>query len=347
MFGNTIGNIRNYGYLATDNKYLYYMSPNDAGTKMGINKIDKNNLSGESETLIDGTWEIVGINYFDNYLYFITMDDSDSEEDTVDNQIHKIKTDGTEHEIINDNDFNNDCYEIYVVNDKLYYIGTDECIYYMDLDGSNRTKLNDNASGYIGITEDYIFFNKIIENEDESDDTIDYVTYMMNIDGSNEHAIIEGEKLYDINLVGDYIYYITKNRYISKVKIDGTENTMLSDETAYNMIVTEEGIFYYNYYKVDGSNAGVALYKMDLDGENLTELTRLESSSESLCEFDDWLFFLDNNESEGRLELISKDGDQSIVLFRLDLTQYEEDVDEDETEDVDDSTTNIIDEAEE
>ena len=308
---------------------------------MSIQKISKNNLTGESETLIEGIWEIVGINYSNNYLYFITIADSDDEEDTIDNQIHKIKTDGTNHEIINNNNFHNDCYEIYVVNDKLYYIGEDECIYYMDLDGNNITKLNDNASGYIGITEDYIFFNKIIETDEESDDdTTNYVTYMMNLDGTEEHAIIEGEKLYNINVVGDYIYYINSSRYIFKVKLDGTENTMISSETAYNLNVTEDGIFYFNYYTVDDETVGVAIYKMDLDGSNLTELTRLEQYSEMLCEFDNWLFFADNNDSEGRFELISKDGKQSIILYRLDLTQYE--TSDDETTTSDESNVEVI-----
>ena len=343
--GNTIGNIRNYGYLVTDNDYLYFMSPNDEGTAIGIRKIKKDDLTGTSEMLIEGNWEVLSLNYMDGYLYFITMADPEDEdsEDTVDNKIHKMKTDGSEDIIINDNDFNNDNYEIYVVKDKIYYIGTDECIYYMDLDGNNRTKLNDNASGFIGITEDYIFFNKIIDSETETEDedtdssTYDYETYMMNLDGSDEHVILEGQKLYNISVVGDYIYYQTKNGYPSKVKLDGTDNTLISDEVTYNIQVTEEGIFYLNYYQVDGTNAGVAVYRMDLDGSNVTQLTKLDTYSEVLCEFDNWLFFSDTDNETGTFELISKDGKQSIVLYSLDLSIYDEYTDE--TEESTDETT--------
>lgn len=335
--GNTIGNIRNYGYAVTDNDYLYFMCPNDEGTAIGIRRIAKDDLTGTSEMLIEGDWQIVGLNYMDGYIYFITManpEDEDSE-DIVDNKIYRMKTDGSEATIINDNDFNNDCYEIYVVRDKIYYIGIDECIYYMDLDGNNRTKLNDNASGFIGITEDYIFFNKIIEDEvEETDDSsvINYETYMMDLDGSNEHPVMEGEKLYNINVVGDYIYYQTNYGYPSRVKLDGTENTMLSDEVAYSMIATEEGIFYLNYYKEDGVNAGVAIYRMDLDGSNITELTKLDSYSTMLCEFGDWLYYSDNDDYEGRFELISKDGKQSIVLYNLDLSIYDTDSETDKND---------------
>lgn len=329
VVGNTIANIRNYGYVVTDEKYLYFMAPNDEGSALGIRKIDKNNLTGNSQMLIENNWEILSLNYMDGYLYFITMADPEdkSQEDKVDNKIHRMKTDGTEDTVINDNDFNNECYEIYVVKDKIYYIGTDECIYYMDLDGNNKTKLNDNASGFIGITEDYIFFNKITESEkDENNNTsvIDYETYMMNLDGSNEHAVIEGEKLYNISVVDSYIYYQSKNGYPSKVKIDGTENEMISDEVCYSMIVTEEGIFYLNYYQENGVNAGVGVYRMNLDGTNKTELTKLDSTSEVLCEFDNWLYFSDNDENEGRFEIVSKDGKQLITLYSLDLSVYDE-----------------------
>lgn len=338
--GNTIGNIRNYGYIVTDDKYLYFMSPNDEGSALGIRKIAKNDLTGQSEMLIEDNWQVVGLNYMDGYLYFITMADpvDSNSDDIVDNKIHKMKTDGTDHTIINDNDFNNDCYEIYVVKDKLYYIGIDECIYYMDLDGNNKTKLNDYASGFLGITDKYIFFNKILDGDNAQDgsDTSNFETCMMDLDGSNEHAIIEGEKLYNINLVGDYIYYQTQEGYPSKVKLDGTENTMISNEVAYSMNVTDDGIFYFNYYKVDDTNAGVAVYRMDLDGSNVTQLAKLDTYSEMLCEFGDWLFFSDSNNEEGRFELISKDGKQSIVLYSLDLSIYYED---DETNTDSENTT--------
>ncbi len=330
--GNTIGNIRNYGYVVTDDNYLYFMSPNDEGSAIGIRKIAKNDLTGQSEMLIEDNWQVVGLNYMDGYLYFITMADPEdsNSDDIVDNKIHKMKTDGTDHTIINDNEFNNDCYEIYVVKDKLYYIGTDECIYYMDLDGNNKTKLNDYASGFIGVTEDYIFFNKLLDsdNSDSESSTNDFETCVMNLDGSNEHAIMEGEKLYNINLVGDYIYYQTQEGYPSKVKLDGTENTLLSSEVAYSMNVADDGIFYLNYYKVDDKNAGVAVYRMDLDGKNVTQLTKLDTYSEMLCEFGDWLFFSDSNNEEGKFELISKDGKQSIVLYSLDLSVYYDDTDD-------------------
>lgn len=323
--GNTIGNIRNHGYIVSDEEYLYYMSPSKNASKIGIRKLRKDNLTGTPELLIEDVWEIAGLNYLDGYIYFVTftLSQSESSEDEydVDNKIHKIKVDGTEHTIINDNEFNDLCYEIYVIEDKVYYIGEDENIYYMDLDGNNKTKLNDNKCGYVGITKDYIFYN-LPKDTSEETNNIDFTTYMMNRDGTNAHPIVEDTKMFYINVINDCIYYVDQNRYLFKVNIDGTDRKMLSETSFYNLNVTKDGIYYYNYYKIDENNVGVGLYKMDLNGENVTQLAKIDNYSENLAEFDNWLFYTDNNEDEGRFMLVSKDGKQTIALYRLDFSQF-------------------------
>ena len=89
--GNTLGNIANYGYIAEDNKYIYYMSPTtEDGKYIGIVKENKNNLTKDKKILIEDSWEITGINVFGDYIYFVTFADSKIDGDKVDNQIHKI-----------------------------------------------------------------------------------------------------------------------------------------------------------------------------------------------------------------------------------------------------------------
>lgn len=324
--GNTIGNIRNHGYVVSDEEYLYYMSPNKISSKIGIRRIRKDNLKGVPEVLIEDIWEITGLNYLDGYIYFVTfkLEASEDDEYNIDNKIHKMKVDGSEHTIINDNEFNDICYEIYAIEDKVYYIGEDEGIYYMDLDGNNKTKLNNDNCGFVGITKDYIFYNvpKNREDKEEQTNNIDFTTYMMNRDGTNAHPVVEDTKMFCINVVNDYIYYVDQNRYLFKVNIDGTDRKMISQTTAYNLIVTEDGIYYNNYYNIDENNQGIGLYRMDLNGENITQLAKIDTYSESLGEFDNWLFYTDNNENEGRFMLVSKDGTQIITLYRLDFSQF-------------------------
>lgn len=152
--GNIIGNINNFGYMAEDNEYLYYMCPTKNGQYVGISKVSKKDLTGPQVRLIEGTWEITSINSYGDYIYFVTLsknevDENDKDADEVDNKIHRVSKNGDQKdEILNDNEFNNYAYKMTVVDGKIYYIGEDECIWYMDLNGKNKKKLNDNASRF-------------------------------------------------------------------------------------------------------------------------------------------------------------------------------------------------------
>ena len=88
--GNTIGNINNYGYLAEDNNYFYYMCPTENGQYIGISKVSKKDLTGPQTMLIQGTWEIASINSYGDYIYFVTfsqneVDENDKDADEIDN----------------------------------------------------------------------------------------------------------------------------------------------------------------------------------------------------------------------------------------------------------------------
>ena len=322
--GNYEGNINNYGYITEDDKYVYFMSPNDDGRYIGITKAKKSDLTGKQTRLIEGEWELASINSYGNYIYFVTLvqndvDENDETADKVDNKIHRVKKDGTNHQIINDNDFNDYAYKVSVVGGKIYYIGKDECIWYMNLDGTKKTRLNENATGFEIVNNDYIIYNMYKEGSTEENQ--ETVTYIMDRNGKNARPI-NGERFYTPVIYKDYIYYITEERYLHRIKINGTGDEMLSDEKVYNLNVSKDGVFYVNYYYVDGKAAGLAVFRMDLDGKNVKELHRLEEETNSVCVTKDWIFYLDSNETEGRMELLSFDGKQNIVLFKLYYSNY-------------------------
>ena len=90
-----------------------------------------------------------------------------------------------------------------------------------------------------------------------------------------------------------------------------------------NIEITDNGIFYMSYYHDhEGNVLGVAIYKSDLDGNNTKQLYKLEESSTSLCVLNDWIYYLDSNDEQGRMEILSLDGKQRIVLNSLDYKDY-------------------------
>ena len=322
--GNQIGNINNFGYATEDSKYLYYMSPNQDGQYIGISKVSKKDLTGKQTRLIEGTWEIASINSYGDYIYFVTLsqndvDENDETADKVDNKIHRVNKNGNQKdEILNDNEFNNYAYKMVVVDGKIYYIGEDECIWYMDLDGNHKTRLNENASGFEAITDKYILYNM----PDFKDGEETSVSMIMDRNGKNAREI-NGERIYTPVLYKDYIYYLTEDRYLHRMDLNGKNDEMLSDSKIYNLNVSENGIYYFKEkFNSSGEITSVTICRMDLDGKNNKQIYTLEESSNSLCLLKDWVFFLDSNSDEGKMEIISPDGKQKIDLFVLRYEDY-------------------------
>ena len=92
--------------------------------------------------------------------------------------------------VINDNEFHDYCYEMYVVNDRIYYIGEDVNVYSMDLEGGDRQRVLGKERGYVAITEDYIIYNDYI-NEEENIHVGQLIELMKMVD-PNADKIIDG-----------------------------------------------------------------------------------------------------------------------------------------------------------
>lgn len=328
--GNSIANIRNYGYTAEQGGWIYYIAPSQDGKQDAIYKSKKD--GSDIQVLQSKDWEVLGLNVVGDYIYFIGLDDQEVEsssmlsvdeesKDTLNNKIYRMKLDGSDLEVINSNEFHNNCYEIYVIEDKVYYIGIDSNIYYMNLDGSEKTKLNDDQTGYLGITKDYIILNieKAKEGEAQESASTEYETYIMNRDGSNKHALT-GERLYSINVVEDYIYYVNTNKEIYKVKMDGSDNVQVAkDVTAYNMNIKGKYIYYMNYI-TESENQKIGIYRMNLDGTDNKLIHELDSYSTFINTIDVGVTFRDTNEKLAKISLINEDGEDEKFLFEFEFT---------------------------
>lgn len=314
--GNSIGNIRNYGYSATQGNWIYYVAPNADSSKIGIYKI-KTNGSGKKELYMNDA-DILSLNVCGNYLYFIGVgSEVFSEEDEVDNKIYKMKLDGSDLQVINDNEFNNNCYEIYVINNSIYYIGVDANIYKMKLDGSDKSVVTENGTGYLGITKDYIIFNKMEENSN------DYITYIMNIDGSNERPILEGKRLYSVNIKDDYIYYTNEEKQIYKTKIDSGNEELILDTTAYNLNLKDNYLYYLNYLDFENEDLTVCIFRIKTDGSSQEpeKIKTLETYSSFIDVVGNWVVYLDSTDSSAYIKMVKNDGSKEEELFVL---NYEE-----------------------
>ncbi len=339
--GNTIGNIRNYGYAAKSGKWIYFLAPNEDSSQVGIFRV-KEDGTGREELFMntneegeDIQKEIVSINAYGNYVYFIGIESKAyNEEDEVDNKIYRMKADGSSDlEILNDNEFNNDCYEIYLINGYIYYIDENANIARMNLDGSNKSTVVENGTGYLGITEKYIIFNKPKEDNAE-----EYETYIMDVDGGNPRPILEGKRLYSVNIEDGYVYYSNDDKKIYRTKIDSNQEELVYDTEAYNLNVYNGYAYYLNYKDSANEDYTVCIYKVTLDptydGKKAEILKELETYSSFLDIVDNWALYMDSNETNGYINLLSTDGtNDEVQLYLLDYEKYYERIDTTTTED--------------
>ncbi len=330
--GNTIGNIRNYGYAAYEKQWIYYISPNSDSTKICLNKVK--NDGTKKQVILEADYDMLSINAIDGYLYFITIDTTEADTlastlpedekaniDYVNNKICRMKNDGTELTVINDNEFSNDCYEIYVIKDKVYYIGEDYNIYTMNLDGSNKTQISKNKTGYLGISEKYILYNDYPEGsenltEEEAENT-DYVTYVMNIDGTNARPV-NGKRLYSVTLKDDYIYYTNDEKQICKVKVDGTEDSLVFDTDAYNMNLSGNYVYYMNYKDEEASDYTVCIYRVKTDGTENKVIKELNTYSSFIDVLGSQVFYMDSSNDQGHIALVNGKDSKEIELYTID-----------------------------
>lgn len=320
--GNTIGNIRNYGYSTTDGRWIYYLSPSEDTEQVGICKV-KANGEDRQELLMDD-FDILSINVYKNYIYFIGVGlEEYSETDEVDNKIYRMKKDGTELEVINDNEFNNECYEIYAVNNSIYYIGTDENIYKMNLNGTGRELVANNGTGYIGITNKYIIYN--VENEAKDN----YITYIMNIDGTNPRPILENKRLYSVDILGNYVYYTNTDKQIYRTEIDSGTEELVLDDAAYNLNLSGDYLYFLNYLDAENEDYTVALFRVKADGtqQQAENIKTLSSYSTFINVVGDWVMYMDNDSTSGFINLVNKNATgEEKKIYVLDYASYYESI---------------------
>lgn len=333
--GNTIANIRNYGYTAEQSGVVYFVAPSENGEQIAIYKTDKDKV--DPKELIKGDWQIYGLNVVKDYIFFIALTNAEVEnsstisanEDILNNKIYRMKTDGTDLQVINSNEFHDKCYDIYVIKDKIYYIGVDANIWTMNFDGSEKTKINDDKTGYLGITQDYIILNVEKGEFDSSTGLPVYETCIMNIDGTNK-KVLNGERLYSVNIVGDYIYYIDLDKFVYKIKIDGTDNVKISDAIeAYNMNIINNKIFYIDF--IDNTEK-TAIYSMNLDGSDKKEIIQLENSALFLNVINNKIICMDSNKTGVTMKMISQDGEKIDTLYKFDSPVKNEEKNNNENE---------------
>jgi len=154
---------------------------------------------------------------------------------------------------------------INVINDRVYYANWSDYgyIYSVSTDGSNRQKLNEHESWYINVTDDGVYYANAYDG---------YI-YFMRADGSNRVQLNNEDSTF-INVVEDRIYYINSSDFgnydgddkIYSIKIDGSDKINFGDDVALVLMIVNDRIYYIN--SRDGGGGDGKIYTINIDGSN-------------------------------------------------------------------------------
>lgn len=355
--GNTIGNILNSGYAVEDAKYIYFIAPDSELVDVCIFRANKD--GSDIQEIYRTKETLISLNSVGNNLFFLSLaqEYDNSGNIVINNKICRIDKSGDNFQVINDNEFHDACYEIYVIKDRVYYIGEDVNVYSMDLYGGTRTLVSDKERGYVAITEDYMIYNDYINEEAAQDETsTDFETYVLDRKTNVATVIEEDKKTYSTTIVGNDIYYTDDAGVIYKKTLDNlaANPTKICETEAYYMNVTNDAIYYMNY--TDETQSSISIYKVDLDGSNNILLKTLDSASGSdfINIVDEWILYTDSDGVDLFMNLTNRYGeDKDVRVFNINIEEYwskyllGEDAEGEETQEGDDiSLDTTVDEYE-
>lgn len=305
--GNSVGNISNCGYSVAKDDFIYYVAPSEDMNTTNIYKVK--NGSSEFETIFNGNYDIRALNIQGNKLYFISISyDDTSDEDAVDNKIYKMNLDGSDLTVINDNEFAYDYYDMYIVKNRIYYVGEDHNVYKMDLNGGNRELVAETGTGFLSLNEKYIIYNK--ENEDGSD----YITYIRPINGKDEKQLT-GTRIFTPDIVGEYIYYLNDKQNIAKINVNGGEEEIVFDGSAYNMNIYNDNIYYLNYKDEQNEDYAVCIYKININGGEPELIKEFSYYSSFIDIVNDYIYYMDMDEEKAFINLVNINDTSEIRLY--------------------------------
>ncbi len=237
--GNSSGNLYNGGLFCVQKDTIYFSNTDDGGSLYRMN-LDCNDIQKVSDETA------IYLNTDDNYLYYAKANDITQYSTKFytmlnNNGIYRINYSGTELKLISSDpgaflflQGNDLFYEQYNVNLGYSLI---QC----KTDGAEERNLAMKSTIPFYYEDTSLYFN-----DNSKSGNINY----MNLDSYNEKTYLTGSIVYPI-FMNDYIYYINReDKYIYRMKKDGSHPELLVKSPCLTYNITNTGN--YLYYQTNG-----------------------------------------------------------------------------------------------
>lgn len=212
------------------------------------------------------------------------------------------KTDLNGKELLSSENFNG--FKLQYMNHYIYYIDAQDCLYRIDTQNDEKSKIKDNKKFY-----NYVVYNGSIYYTDKAVGSI----YKAEDDGTGDTLVYKG-KCKNIIIDNDYIYYEDlsemnkeKNmgdikKHIDRVSIDGKNNKVICED---DWLVTNNTFYNVDHEWIYYVNADGYLCKVKTDGRNKKILTTDKCSNINV--YNGNVYFI-NLSCENKLFKIKTDG---------------------------------------
>lgn len=262
--GNSAENSNNGGYGVTDDDYLYLIDEQD-------NLVRINKTTEEKDYILksERTYWLGDINLVDDWLYYTDFE-----------SLKRIKTDGTEREIVYDLGY---LYDVHIVDGWVYFINAEDSDnpYRMNLEGGEVKRLLD-----VNATDISVYEDKLLVSHGEDSEAIFEQT---DLNGSNRKTILEGPASHMLQ-VEDYYYYIGNNDNLyRKIVEDASEPELLIQERIRTFTMTDQGIVYVKEHYADPYESN-GIYQSEMDGTD-KQLIENTKHTDSLIKIDDYILY--------------------------------------------------------
>ena len=217
IIGNSTGNLMNDGYVTGQGEWVYFYD------LFGGQFSKLNTITGE-KTDIREMYGFRQLNLIGDTIYFAHG-----------YKLSKMNVDGNDEVVLDDE---GNCYFVSVADDYIYYVldldttPPEMILYKMKLDGTGKEAISGNVMfDKVSVIDDYIYYI----SSDYINKTVLYknrkplpnegrMLHRVSLDGTVDEIL--AKNVSNFIVLDDRIYY-SSGKDLLKVKIDGTENTML------------------------------------------------------------------------------------------------------------------------
>lgn len=290
--GNTQSNIQNHGTAVENEDYIFYI--ND---RFQIFRAEKDFSNPVVLLYQTQGYSYSNLNVIEDWLYYHHK-----------NTFYRMDLDGNN---------NTEVFTLsgmsrpHIIGSWIYfYTYNDKRIYKMDINGNNLQVLNDVPTYEMTVYQDKIFY---CFNIDET-----YFLRSMGLDGQNKEPPGEIGALKMV-VQDDYVFYVDAvSHNLCRWDMVNKERKDLTQQNVLNFSVDGEYIYYNHWSSEQYGYPGQGLYRMDINGEDLVELSNdFDTGHFSITE--EWIIYdssQEKNESPTTKRMCKETGEITQMGYR-------------------------------